>query len=1198
MESNFKRNLLIGFNASLVILIVSSVASYVSISNLLKSSGLVNQSNEVIIELNGIRTAVTDAETGQRGYLLTGDKEFLDLYDGGRGKVHAAFARAKTLTIDNPAQQVFFPKLQKLIDERLFYLAQGVNAKTMAAPINFENLRVGRAISEEIRSMIETMQQRERELLNKRTNSLNRFSSVTPQLIIGAAVIALLITISSYLRIRKDLEHRSRLQQDLQRKDEEISNRIRIIRGIADQIAQGSYDVRVDDKQSDALGGVAGSLNRMAESLESSFNSLSEKEWLQTGVAKLNEVMLGEKDVETLCRHVIEFLSLYTQSNVGAIYTIANNELRPIAGYALLVESRSPIRIGDGILGQAVLNRRAIELRDVPPNQVSISFAMGEVKPSHVVAVPVFDGYNGVGAFELASVKTYTRPQIEFMNVCAPGIGIAINIAINRRRLKELLDEMQAQTEELRMQHTEMENLNSELEVHAEKLQASEEELKVQQEELRQTNQALEERSRLLEEKNLIITERNIDIQQQAEQLAQSTKYKSEFLANMSHELRTPLNSILLLSRLMAENQEQNLSKDQIEYARVIQSSGNGLLSLIDEILDLSKIESGKMQLDYQTASIKQILFDMESMFGPMAREKNIELKISIGVDVPESIETDTLRLQQILRNLLSNAIKFTEQGYVQLSVEPDPGTDYISFIVHDTGIGIPLEKQALIFDAFQQADGSTRRKYGGTGLGLSISRELVKLLGGEIQLKSELNEGSEFSITIPPSRKVMQRGTAVSPQPSLRQSVMSTLRTSEIADKYVSSTVPENIPDDRQNTGPFDRTILIIEDDINFAKALLEYTRKSGYKGIVAVRGDEGIELAQQFLPVGIILDIQLPIKSGWDVMRELKNSPATRHIPVHTMSSYELKSESLMHGAVNFINKPVAVEQLQDIFKKIEYVLTHHPKKVLIIDEDPQHAKALAYYLENFDVNIEIVTHVDRAAASFSDGRVDCVILDMGIPDQKSYDTLETVKTIPALENVPIIVFTGKNMPQTEELRIKQYTDSIVVKTANSYKRIFDEVSLFLHLMDKSQSETAKPRFHKLGALDEVLKNKTVLIADDDMRNIFSLTKALEKYNMNVIAAIDGKDALQKLRNSQNVDVVLMDMMMPEMDGYESIRTIRKDPNFKNLPVIAVTAKAMTGDRAKCIEAGASDYITKPVDIDQLFSLLRVWLYEKNGK
>jgi signal transduction histidine kinase/DNA-binding response OmpR family regulator len=809
----------------------------------------------------------------------------------------------------------------------------------------------------------------------------------------------------------------------------------------------------------------------------------------------------------------------------------------------------------------------------------------------------VFDGAVAAGAIELGSLQPYTPLKLEFLTNGAPGIGIAINIARNRRRLQELLDETQSQTEELRVQHNEMENLNSELEMQSEKLQASEEELKVQQEELRQANQELEERSRLLEEKNLVITERNIDIQAKADQLAQSTRYKSEFLANMSHELRTPLNSILLLSRLMVENHEANLSADQIEYARVIQSSGNGLLLLIDEILDLSKIESGKMELEYHAVSIKQIVQEMESLFVPVALDKGIEFQTAIGDGIPDSIESDKLRIEQVLRNLLSNAIKFTGKGHVRLVVSlEDKSSDYIRFTVEDTGIGIAKEKQQLIFEAFQQEDGSTRRKYGGTGLGLSISRELAKLLGGEIQLTSDVNMGSTFTVVVPISRNVRPPASTV-----LKEIVVPPPAVSEQAvakNKFISATIPENIPDDRSTLTAFDKTILIIEDDVSFARALLDYTRKNGYKGVVAVRGDEGIDLAHQIAPVGILLDLELPIKSGWEVMQELKNHPGTRHIPVHMMSSYSVRNESLLQGAVDFINKPVAIEQMQEIFKRIEYVLTHHLKKVLIVEENAKHAKALAYYLETFNVNIEVTDEIADAIESFTTRNVDCVVLDMDIRDQSKYETLQALKKAPGLENLPIIIFTSNSMSPSEEMRIKQYADSIVIKTAHSYKRILDEVSLFLHLMEKHERSDASPRFHKLGGLDDVLKEKTVLIADDDMRNIFSLTKSLEKYGMNVVAAIDGQDALQKLKANPGVDIVLMDMMMPEMDGYESIRAIRNDHAYRSLPIIAVTAKAMKGDRTKCIDAGASDYITKPVDIDQLFSLLRVWLYEKGVK
>jgi CheY-like chemotaxis protein/two-component sensor histidine kinase len=660
--------------------------------------------------------------------------------------------------------------------------------------------------------------------------------------------------------------------------------------------------------------------------------------------------------------------------------------------------------------------------------------------------------------------------------------------------------------------------------------------------------------------------------------------------------LRTPLNSILLLSRLMSDNPEKNLSTDQVEYARVIQSSGHGLLSLIDEILDLSKIEAGKMQLEYQSVSVSSVVSDMRALFQPLADEKKIKFESVVAGNVPGILETDKLRLEQVLKNLLSNAIKFTAEGSVTLTIQPDDARDgYVRFSVADTGIGIAEDKQSLVFEAFQQADGSTRRKYGGTGLGLSISRELVKLLGGEIHVKSEPGGGSEFSFYIPLSREVLQRRDVVEKPKS---APVVTAPEPVVVNKFISTVIPQNIPDDRHEITKADKVILIVEDDPNFGKSLLDFTRKKGYKGIVAVRGDEGIDLAREFLPLGILLDLQLPVKSGWQVMEELKNNPQTRHIPVHIMSSYSSKNESLLKGAVDFIDKPVDVDQMQDIFKKIEYVLTHHPKKVLIVEENARHAKALAYFLETFEVSLEITSEVNDAIESLKDKEVNCVILDMGIPDQKSYDTLEVIRKTPGLETLPIIIFTGKSLSQGEQLKIKQYADSVVIKTAHSYKRILDEVSLFLHLMEKKDEPDNTPRFHKLGMLDDILKNKVILVADDDMRNIFSLTKALEKYQVKVIPAVDGKDALQKLNANPDVDIVLMDMMMPEMDGYESTRAIRKLRKFKDLPVIAVTAKAMMGDREKCINAGASDYITKPVDVDQLFSLLRVWLYEKGVK
>jgi CheY-like chemotaxis protein/anti-sigma regulatory factor (Ser/Thr protein kinase) len=576
-----------------------------------------------------------------------------------------------------------------------------------------------------------------------------------------------------------------------------------------------------------------------------------------------------------------------------------------------------------------------------------------------------------------------------------------------------------------------------------------------------------------------------------------------------------------------------------------------------------------------------------------VAEDKGIQFEATVAAGADCLIETDKLRLEQILRNLLSNALKFTKKGTVLLAVSRQNGT--LSFAVKDTGIGIPKNKQQSIFEAFQQADGSTRRKYGGTGLGLSISRELAKLLGGEIHLQSDEGVGSTFTLNIPVSKGELLVMPQSKPVPAIEQSVTPTLPPAPEWDKkFTTAVIPLSLPDDRDNIAKGDKVLLIIEDDTAFARSLQDFGRQKGYKVIVAVRGDEGIELAKQFLPLGILLDLQLPVKNGWEVMEALKQNPATKPIPVHMMSSHQERTKSISKGAIDFINKPMAFEKMGEIIQKIEQALSRHPKKVLIIEENPKHAKALAYFLESFNVAAEIKNDVDAGIEALSQQSVDCVILDMGVPAQQAYNTLEEVKKRPGFEKLPIIIFIGKNLSHVEEMRIKQYADSIVIKTAHSYQRILDEVSLFLHLVEENK-EDKQPRYKKLGAMGEVLKGKTVLIADDDVRNIFSLTKALEGYGMNVLSAIDGKEALRQLAETPKVDIVLMDMMMPEMDGYESTQKIREQHRFKNLPVIAVTAKAMTGDREKCISAGASDYITKPVDIDQLVSLLRVWLYDK---
>jgi signal transduction histidine kinase/DNA-binding response OmpR family regulator/CHASE3 domain sensor protein len=1194
-KTSLKNNLRIGLGLSLLILFVSSLASYTSIRNLIKSADLVSHSNEVMTNLDAVISTLKDAETGQRGYLLTGDREFLEPYNGAKETALDLLTRIGVSTSDNAFQQQNVKRLKEIIIGRLSIIERTIEAKDKGETVTVLELINGKKYMDAARSTIKTMQAEEKRLLDGRTGELNKQAGYTPILILIAAAFAVVITLFFYMRVSKDFNERMKLQEELKAKNEEIDNRIEVIQGIAGQISNGDYQLRMGSEMKDGLGSLALSLNAMAESLQYSFSLLADKEWLQTGIADLNDKMVGEKSVEELANDILENIVEHTQSVVAAFYLIGEDKLMYLEGnYSLDPDQQKRvIRPGEGIAGQVISSGKQILINDIPAGEMTVSYASGNTRPRNIVAVPIMRHTEIIGVMELGSLNSYTPLQLELLSSISNNIGIAIHVAQNRKKLQELLEETQAQAEELQAQHSELEGLNAELEAQTQKIQTSEEELRVQQEELLQSNQELEERTSLLEEKNQLIQERNLDIQQKAEQLEQSTKYKSEFLANMSHELRTPLNSILLLSKLMSENKD--LDTEYIEYAEVIQSSGQGLLGLIDEILDLSKIEAGKMKLEFAPVNITEITTDMRSLFNPLAKNKGLELMIDIEEGI-QHIITDKMRLEQILKNLLSNAIKFTEKGKVSLTVKKQ-GPARVSFRVTDTGIGIPGDKQGLIFEAFQQADGSTRRKFGGTGLGLSISRELAKLLGGEIELTSKEHVGSEFTLLMPVDGAVVTEQEQARDRSAEMVSPEFEYSAERETERFTVEHIPQEIDDDRSLVMPGDKCILIVEDDTAFAKILLDFTRKRGYKGIVAVRGDAGLELANKYKPLAILLDIQLPVKDGWQVMDELKSNPETRPIPVHIMSSLEVKKESLLKGAVDFINKPIALEHMQEIFQKLEHALSRHPKKVLIVEENKQHAQALSYFLSNHSINTEVVNNVNQSIGALHKKEVDCVILDMGIPDKNAYDTLEAIKKADGLENLPIIIFTGKNLSKGEESRIRQYADSIVVKTAHSYQRILDEAGLFLHLVEEKETgdHHKRPASEKLGGLYEVLKNKTVLIADDDVRNIFSLTKALEQHKMKVLAATDGKEALQILKQNPLVDIVLMDMMMPEMDGYESTREIRKIPAYKQLPVLAVTAKAMMGDREKCIAAGASDYISKPVDIDQLISLLRVWLYDK---
>lgn len=772
---------------------------------------------------------------------------------------------------------------------------------------------------------------------------------------------------------------------------------------------------------------------------------------------------------------------------------------------------------------------------------------------------------------------------------------VAVRLDITKQ--KELEYQLKSQTEELRVQQEELEELNTELQAQTKNLLASEEELKAQQEELILTNYQLRDKRQLLEEKNFELLAASLELTQKAEELALSSKYKSEFLANMSHELRTPLNSILLLSKLLSDNNESNLSKEQVEFASIIYNSGNNLLELINDILDLSKIESGKMGIDIETVKIEDIYKTLNDLFAEIAKNKGIKFGINDSKNILPVIQTDKIKVEQVLKNFLSNAFKFTEKGSVDLNIRrpnefeckkfkivPD---DFIAFEVKDSGIGIPKDKHLMVFEAFQQADGSTRRKYGGTGLGLSISREISKILGGEIIMQSEPGKGSSFTLIIPYDTSLTHiHNTNNNPESHLNS------KSSIIKDINIAPHIPSEIPDDRFKISPTDKTILIVEDDTVFATMLLQFVNERGYKAVVAVSGGDVLDYALKYKPICILLDIHLPVKSGWTVIRELREDSFLKQIPIYIMTAMELNPYKKGDiGGFNFINKMFIQEELEVALNKLKEL--NHPSqdKILIIDSNKDHTHAISDCIND---EFKICFTADSSEEAFKllkNEKINCIVIDMTFSESSADDILEKIKSEDSLNKIPIIIYTEKSLTLLEEKKLKLLSDAIIIKTVGSLTRLSSEISLLLHKdLNPEVLQHKKTPYLK----NKELEGKHILIVDDDVRNIFSLTKLLEFHKMKVSSAGDGAEAIDKLYADSSIDLVLMDMMMPVKDGYETIRDIRNDKMFEKLPVIAVTAKAMLGDRDKCIEAGANDYYTKPVDGEQLLGLLRVWLYK----
>ncbi|HEX8368180.1 MAG TPA: response regulator, partial [Pyrinomonadaceae bacterium] len=793
-------------------------------------------------------------------------------------------------------------------------------------------------------------------------------------------------------------------------------------------------------------------------------------------------------------------------------------------------------------------------------------------------------------------------------------IGIVINTIEANMRTEELLKQSQSLAQELQVGQAELQETNRRLELQAQSLQTSEELLKQQQEELQQTNQELEEKAQLLleqksevEQKNREIELARVALEDKAKQLALSSKYKSEFLANMSHELRTPLNSMLILSKMLSENPDGTLNEKQIEFAETIHSSGADLLALINEILDLSKIESGTMGVEIGEVHFGDLQGDIERTFNQIAQDKGLQLVIELDEQLPRHMQTDVKRLRQVLKNLLSNAFKFTHQGQVAVQVSTaESGWSYdndslnrassvIAFKVSDTGIGIPEDKQQLIFEAFQQADGTTSRKYGGTGLGLSISREIARLLGGEITLESRPGEGSRFTFYLPEN----YQPTVLTPQDEeeefaagnghARQSLISLSRENEAE---AISRVQIIVSDDRGEIKPDDRVLLIVEDDSTFARILVDIAHEQGFKCLVAQRGEEALLTARKYRPDAVTLDLTLPGMHGYAVLDRLKHDPSTRHIPVQIISVIEDLRRVLKLGALGHITKPVNREKLVEGVVSLKDFVSRKVKKLLLIEDDETLQRSINELIGGEDVEITSVGTGEEALNTLQQARFDCAIVDLMLPDMEWSELIGKIKQKSGFPELPVIVHTGKDLTKRETARIKKLAETIIIKDADSLERLVDETALFLHRDVADLSASQKNMMMRVNRVDPRLEGKKVLIVDDDIRNIFALTSALERQQMQVVYAENGRDGIETLKKTAGIEGVLMDIMMPEMDGYEAMHEIRQIPKFKSIPIIAVTAKAMKGDRQKCLEAGASDYITKPVDTEQLLSLLRIWL------
>ena len=1198
----------IGFGIIILIMLAVIGNTYI---NFVKESEAVKwnvHTYKVIQESDGLLMSLLDMETGARGYVITGNESFLEPFNKGNSSYENHYDKLKQLTEDNSEQQQRLYNINNKYKEWVEWEKNIIIAKrkeVSSGKLKLEDLIAivqsgyGKNMMDELRSILGDINNEEERLLLNRNADLIKMEKETRVIMLtGGALATITAIIIASLSIRM------------------IVNPVKVVTNTFREIAEGevNLEARLMSNSEDEIGKMARYFNIFMTKLKELISENRNQSWLTTGRAELNEEMRGVREINTLSSRIITYICRYLNMQIGKFYVKTDsNTFKVFGSYSYSSSEGSPdeFNIGEGLVGQAALEDKIVLVQDVPADYMKIISGLGEAVPKNILIAPCMYHEEIECIIELGSFNQFTDVQLKFIEQVSENIATSINLTKAQTKMEVLLNKTLVQAEELQVQQEELRQNNEELEEQAKILKQSEMNLQTQQEELRVSNEELEEQTKKLEqqkrdisENNKLLRKANHEIEGKAKELEIANKYKSEFLANMSHELRTPLNSIIVLSQLL-ENKKANepLTEKQLEYSKTIHSSGKNLLRLIDDILDLSKVESGKIDINFDQVNLAELAENTKSLFTPIILQKNIDFKIEIEDGLPEKIISDEQRLQQIINNLLSNAFKFTETGYVKMNICRPKEEDIknykieenvnklISIEIIDTGIGIPADKQTLIFEAFKQVDGTISRKYGGTGLGLSISRELARLLGGNIYLKSEEGKGSKFTLVFLDNDNMEQVKLNKEEYSSIDKNYHDNLEEKIISENDINEFTKDEHDESKKED---EKLLLIIEDDEQFSTLLSELAYKKNYKVLIEKNSDEAIKLAEKYNPYAILLDSGLSDNSGLRVVDKLQNLEYTKNIPIHIISWKEDKnSYDKMKNLVWHIKKPYNLEELYNLFDKIETSLSNDSKKLLIVDEDKSQSNMIYNNLNERGFKITTLESGLDAYKLLKDEQFDCMILDLNLKDMNGIDLVNKLKE-ENLVNFPILIYTEGNITQEEEDKLNKYTESIIIKGNNSIDRLLDEVSLFFHSVDSNIDNKNFENIKFSEEKENLLNNKNILIVDDDMRNVFSLTSAIEEKGMNVVVGRNGSEGIKKLYEKNNIDLILMDVMMPEMDGYTAMKEIRKEKQFDNIPIIAITAKSMKEDRQKCIEAGSNDYLTKPVDINKLISLLKVWLYK----